>query len=135
MGEMIKEENSAAMEEKRFETDEERISNKTQEGLEALIAIRRSINTTKGALKLLIEILRLSVVKKDRSSAFDLLWAIEDSNALKNFEKKMRAGGDGVGGVGPASGGAGPASGDDGSKERYKAMVIAAKKMKQGQLQ
>ena len=29
----------------------------------------------------------------------------------------------------------GPASGDDGSKERYKAMVIAAKKMKQGQLQ
>ena len=133
--EMIKEENSAAMEEKRFETDEERISNKTQEGLEALIAIRRSINTTKGALKLLIEILRLSVVKKDRSSAFDLLWAIEDSNALKNFEKKMRAGGDGVGGVGPASGGAGPASGDDGSKERYKAMVIAAKKMKQGQLQ
>ena len=52
------------MEEKRFETDEERISNKTQEGLEALIAIRRSINTTKGVLKSRLKYLDCLLLKR-----------------------------------------------------------------------
>ena len=78
--------NSILLEERDFSTDSQRILNKAGEGINALTSIRKKVVTSRGALRLLLEILKLSIDQKDRTSAYDLLWAIEASDSFKAYE-------------------------------------------------
>merc|ERR1712070_776192 len=113
---------------------DERITNMAKDGLNALIGTRKQVKTSRGTLKLLLEILRLAVNDKDYTSVYDILWVIETNSSFQEYEKEKtssRGGGGVVNGTSST-----PAAADSGgSAERYLALKNETKKMKQAQLQ
>jgi hypothetical protein len=84
--------NTVQMEDDKFSRDMQRILNKTQEGMTGLLGIRKSIDTSRGHLRLLLEILKLSSSNQDKASAYDVLWAIQASEAFKTYELETQRG-------------------------------------------
>merc|ERR1712146_219144 len=131
--EAIRSQNKVDQDEKGFQIENERITNMSKEGLTALIGARKQVKTSRGKLKLLLEILRLSVNDKDYTSVYDILWVIEGDPSFKEYEKAKYATQGGGARVDQAP--TGSSNSDGGSEERYRALVKEVSSMKQGQLQ
>lgn len=123
----IRMKNTADQDEKGFGFENERITNMAKDGLNALIGTRKQVKTSRGTLKLLLEILRLAVNDKDYTSVYDILWVIETNSSFQEYEKEKtssRGGGGVVNGTSST-----PAAADSGgSAERYLALKNEAKK-------
>jgi hypothetical protein len=82
-------------EEEKFGRDISRITQNASQGtsrqrIDSLVGCRSSVKTTRGSLRLALEVLKLAADSGDKVTAYDLLWAVEASDAFKSYERELR---------------------------------------------